>query len=64
MSFPAQACIILICIKGHAQGVLKLAQTDSTEDSIEILAIATHADCKDLKLVAENCDTHISLVNQ
>ena len=35
VSFHARGYAKLICFKDHARGVLKLAQRDSTEDSIE-----------------------------
>ena len=41
--------------------MLKLAQTNSTEDSIENVARGIHAKYKDLKIDAENYDTNRSL---
>ena len=51
-------------------GVPKLAQTDSTKDSIENVARAIYAHCKDLKNDTENYDTdqiswfHLYYTNQ
>ena len=61
VSFHARGYVILICFNGHAREVLKLAQTDWTENSIENVVRAIHAECKDLKIDAEIYDTHIIL---
>ena len=61
MSCHASGSAKLICFKDHASGLLKLTQTDSTEDSIENVARAIHAKCQGLKIDAENYDTHASL---
>ena len=60
VSFHARGYAKWICFKDHAQGVLKLAQTDSTEDIIENIVRAIYDECKDLKIDAENYDTHVS----
>ena len=59
--FYAWWYVKLICFKDHIWGVLKLAQTNSTEDSIENVARGIHAKYKDLKIDAENYDTNRSL---
>ena len=61
MSFHARFYAELIYFKNCAGGVLKLAQMDLTEDSIEIVAGAMHDKRKDLITDAENYNTQISL---
>lgn len=61
VSFHARFYAELIYFKNCAGGVLKLAQMDLTEDSIEIVAGAMHDKRKDLITDAENYNTQISL---